>query len=372
MRDSNWARWGATLAAGALALTVAAPVAAQDSAVTKVGYVSPEAAADFGWNEQGAAGAQAAADSVGAELIMADDSGYGDVEPVLNSLADDGVNFVVAQASGYNTTAPIFAQDSGIPVLVYDNPDALTEGLVASAGTAGEQGGYLAGVLAGSQTQTGTVGIVLSAATDLNWLRQAGGFVAGARAANPDVQFQKAVIDEFGYADSEGGNRVTTQLIGAGADIIFGMGNGSSFGMLQAIENNVPEGADQAWFIDVIGDKTSIDEQGVLLSSVLWDFGPTLTAAIGQVNDGTYGTENFVLDIANGGLSLLATDHITAETQAAIDAAKAQITSGEIEVPVAVTPEELDGIIAGDSMAPAGSMAPTESMAPEESMAPSE
>ncbi len=251
-------------------------------------------------------------------------------------------------------------------MLVVDNPDALTEGLVASVGTAGEQGGYLAGVLAGSQTQTGTLGIVLSAANDLNWLRQAGGFVAGARAVNPDVQFQKAVIDEFGYADAEGGNRVTTQMIAAGADIIFGMGNGSSFGMLQAVENNVPEGADQAWFIDVIGDKSSIDEQGVLLSSVLWDFSDVYQQAVAQVNDGTYGSENWVLDITNGGLDLLATDHITPETQAAIDAAKAQIASGEIEVPVAVTPDELDAIIAGDSMAPAESMAPEESMAASE------
>lgn len=366
MHDSRKARWGVVLATGALALTVAAPAAAQDDAIEKVGYVSPEAAADFGWNEQGAAGAQAAAESVGAEIIVADDSGYGDVEPILNSLADDGVDFIVAQASGYNTTAPIFAQDSGIPVVVYDNPDALTEGLVASAGTAGEQGGYLAGVLAGSQTQTGTVGIVLSAATDLNWLRQAGGFVAGARAANPDVQFRKAVIDEFGYADSEGGNQVTTQIIAAGADIVFGMGNGSSFGMLQAVESNVPEGADQAWFIDVIGDKTSIDDQGVLLSSVLWDFSGMLEEAAAQVNDGTFGTENFVLDISNGGLDLLITDHITAETMEAIEAAKAGITSGEIEVPVAITPDELDAIIAGDAMTAEESMAPEESMAASE------
>lgn len=347
MRDSRRARWGAAFAAGALALTVAAPVTAQDGAIDQVGYVAPEEAADFGWNEQGAVGAQAAADGIGATLIMADGSGYGDVLPILNSLADDGADFIVAQASGYNTQAPAFAEERGIPVVVYDNPDALTPGLVASAGTAGEQGGYLAGVLAGSQTQTGTIGIVLSAANDVNWLRQAGGFVAGARSVNPDVQIQKAVIDEFGYADIDGGNRVTTTLIGAGADIIFGMGNGSSFGMLAAIENNTPEGADQAWFIDVIGDKTSIDEQGVLLSSVLWDFSGMIEQALAQVAEGTYGTENFELDIANGGLDLLITDKIQPETVEAIEAAKAQVVAGEVEIPVITTQDDLDALIAG-------------------------
>ncbi|CAN5636711.1 hypothetical protein BH24CHL9_BH24CHL9_11150 [soil metagenome] len=110
MRDSRRARWGAALAAGALALTVAVPSVAQDGTIEQVGYVAPEEASDFGWNEQGAAGAQAAAESVGAELIMADGAGYGDVEPILNQLAEDGADFIVAQASGYNTTAPAFAQ----------------------------------------------------------------------------------------------------------------------------------------------------------------------------------------------------------------------------------------------------------------------
>ena len=364
MIENRRAHLGVALAAGALALAMAVPVAAQESpapaegtAIEQIGYVAPEEASDFGWNEQGAAGAQAAADSIGAEVIMADGSGYDDITPVLNQIAEDGADFVVAQASGYNTQAPAWAAESGIPVVVYDNPDALSPGLVASAGTAGEQGGYLAGVLAASQTQTGTLGIILSAATDLNWLRQAGGFVAGARSVNPDIQFQKAVIDEFGYADAEGGNQVTTQVIAAGADIVFGMGNGSSFGMLQAVENNVPEGADQAWFIDVIGDKTSIDEQGVLLSSVLWDFGPMLEQAVAQVGEGTFGSENFVLDIANGGLDLLITPHIQPATVEAIEAAKAAIVAGEVDIPAAMTQEDLDALIAGEAPAPAGSPA---------------
>lgn len=345
MRDSNGARWGAALAAGALVLTLAAPAAAQDG-VQEIGYVSPEAATDFGWNEQGLVGAQAAADSVGGTVIQADGSGYGDVVPILNQMADDGADFVIAQASGYNTQAPAFAEETGIPVVVVDAPDATTPGLVANVSTDAFEGGYLAGVLAATMTQTGTLGLVLSA-NDLNWHKQAGGFVAGAKSVNPDIQFQQAQIDEFGYADAEGGNRVTTQVIAAGADIIFGMGNGSSFGMLQAIENNTPEGADQAWFIDVIGDKTSIDEQGVLLSSVLWDFAGAYEQAVADIEAGTFGEEGYTLNTANGGISLLETEHISEDAAAAVAAAAAGIADGSIEVPVATTQEEVDAIIAG-------------------------
>jgi simple sugar transport system substrate-binding protein len=356
MRDPRRARWGAALAAGMLALAVAAPVAAQDG-VQEIGYIAPEPATDFGWNEQGLVGAQAAAESAGGTVIQADGSGYEDIGPVLNQMAEDGADFVIAQASGYNTQAPAWAAETNIPVIVYDNPDALAPGLVVSASTAGEEGGYLAGVLAASQSQTGVLGIVLSAANDVNWLRQAGGFVAGARSVAPDITFQKAIIDEFGYADTEGGNRVTSQLIAAGADVIFGMGDGSSFGMLQAIENNVPEGAEQAWFIDVIGDKSSIDEQGVLLSSVLWDFQGIYERAVQEINAGTYGTENYVMGLENGGLDLLITPHILPETAEAVEAAKAQIVAGEIEPPVTESQEALDALIAGESMAPSESAA---------------
>lgn len=339
MQNTRRTRWGAALAGGALALTIAGPAAAQ-SGVEQVGYIAPEAAEDFGWNEQGLVGAQAAADSVGAEVIRADGSGYGDVQPVLNQMAEDGADFVIAQASGYNTQAPAWAAETGIPVVVFDAPDATAEGLVANVSTDAFEGGYLAGALAGTMTESGVLGIVLSASGDVNWWKQAGGFVAGARAANPDVSFEQASIDEFGYGDGPGGNRVTTQVIAAGADIIFGMGNGSSFGMLSAIED-----ADGVWFIDVIGDKTSIDEQGVLLSSVLWDFSGTMEQAVADIDAGTFGTENYVLNAANGGIGLLQTDFWSDEGTAAVEAATAGIADGSITVPEVTNQEEFDALV---------------------------
>ena len=68
------------------------------------------------------------------------------------------------------------------------------------------------------------------------------------------------------------------------------MGDGSSFGMLQAVETATPPaGADKVWFIDVIGDKSdpSVDPNGVLLSSVLWDFTGAFEDAIAQIDAGT-------------------------------------------------------------------------------------
>ena len=52
------------------------------------------------------------------------------------------------------------------------------------------------------------------------------------KAENPAVKILYAVIGPAAYSDAAGGKRVTEALIAAGADIIFGQGNGSSFGML--------------------------------------------------------------------------------------------------------------------------------------------
>lgn len=348
--------WSAGLGAAALLAAAALPVGAQSPAasqaagatITTMAYISPEAATDYGWNQQGLMGAEAAAASIGAELIKADGSGYDDPAPILAQLKEDGAQFIIAQASGYTTTAAQFAKDNGIPVIVFDQPDQTTPDLVADVATDSQEGGYLAGVLAANATQTGKLGIVISA-DDTNWHKQSGGFVAGAKSVNPDIEFLWAQIGPAGYGDAAGGKTTTETVIAGGADIIFGMGDGSSFGMLQAIETATPpEGADKVWFIDVIGDKTPIDAKDVLLSSVLWDFSGTYNQAVQDIAAGTFGDAGYTLDAGNGGIALLQTDNAPAEAWAAVDAAKAGIADGSIVVPLTPDQASVEALIAGE------------------------
>jgi basic membrane protein A and related proteins len=315
--------------------------------IDKIAIVAPEKANDYGWNQQGVEGARKAAESIGADIEVADGAGYEDVTPILRQLADGGADFIIAQASGYNTAAPEVAQETEVPVVTYDKPDNTTPGLVADISTSAYQGGYLAGVLAGKMTKTNTLGIVESA-DDTNWHKQAGGFVAGARSVNPAIKIRLAQVGQAGYADAAGGRRVTNSVIAGGADIVFGMGDGSSFGMIQAVETaEPPSGADQVWFIDVIGDKTSIDKEGVLLSSVLWDFSGTFEQALEDIKNGTFGEEGYDLNVENGGMSLLQTEHIPDDVWAEVEDAKAGIIDGSVEVPVTPTKGELEALIKG-------------------------
>lgn len=312
-----------------------------ESKVANFAIVTPEKGSDYGWNQQSIEAAKKIAADRGIEVEVADNSGYEDVTPILRELATADADFIIAQASGYNTAAPDVSAQTEIPSLIWDNPEAAQPGLVANAEAQGQGGGYLAGVLAAETSKSGTLGIVISA-DDTNWNRMAGGFVKGAQSVKPDIEIKLAQIGQAGYADTAGGKRVTEQVIADGADVIFGMGDGSSFGMIQAVE-----AADGVKFIDVIGDKTKIDKQGVLLSSVLWNFDVLFNQALDDVDAGTFGEENYALDLENEGISLLQTDQIDDAAWQAVEKAREAIVAGEVEVPETTKKSQVEDLISG-------------------------
>ncbi len=305
--------------------------AGEGGTVLKIAVAAPEKGNDFGWNQQGVDGAIAAAAAFGVEIEVADALGYDDVRPVLRELADGGADLIIAHASGFNTAGPEIAVEFGVPVAIVDNPGATVVGLVADYTTSPHEGAYLAGFLAAKSSRLNKLGIVVSGEPP-SWNSQSAGFADGARSANPDVELLYAVIGPAAYSDAAGANRVTTALIAAGADIIFGQGDGASFGMLEAIETNEAADGGKVLFIDVIGNKSSIDDGGHLLSSVLWDFSGAFERMITDIEAGTFGQTNYDLGLADGSVDLLKTDLISADLWAEVQGLKQQILDGSVTV----------------------------------------
>lgn len=310
---------------------------------TKMAIVAPEKANDYGWNQQGVESAEAIAQELGAEIQVSDGAGYEDISPIYRQLAANGTDWMILWASGYNVAGIELAKETGVKTVVIGLFDeALVPGLVTDFETDAQQGAYLAGVAAAKMTKSGTIGIVASSSIDENWNKMAGGFIAGAKATKPDIRIEYAPIGEAAYADAASGKRVTETVIAAGADIILGMGDGSTFGMIQAVENATPpKGSDKVWFIDVIGDKSSIDTKGVLLTSIVWDYRPVFLAAVQEMQASTYGTTVHYLDLQNGGINLLQNDRIPAEVWTEIEASKQDIIAGSIAVPEIYTVDEI-------------------------------
>jgi simple sugar transport system substrate-binding protein len=288
----------------------------------------PEQGTDYGWNQQGVEAAKATAEKFGLEFIPAEGLGYGDVRPTLRELSEEGASLLIAHASGYNTAAPEIAAETGTPVAIVDRPDALKEGLVADYTLYGHEGAYLAGQMAALMTRTGTVGIVVSGEPP-SWNAQSAGFAQGVKATKPDVKIIYAVIGPAAYADAAGGRRVTESVISAGADIIFGQGNGSSFGMMEAVETSKATDGGEVWFIDVIGDKSSIDK-GRLLTSVLWNMEPVYSAMVEDLRNDTFGTKRYKIQVADGSVSLLETDNIPADVWEQVSATRDKFVDGSL------------------------------------------
>ncbi len=97
-----------------------------------------------------------------------------------------------------------------------------------------------------------------------------GGFAAGARSVSPNVKIVFATVGPAAYDDAAGGKRVASSVIAAGADVVFGMGDGASLGYIQAIET--AKSSNKVWYIGDIGNIAPIDKKHIQLSSVLWNF----------------------------------------------------------------------------------------------------
>jgi simple sugar transport system substrate-binding protein len=323
------------------AIGLAGPALAAE--VETIAILVPEQGTDYGWNQQGVDAARAAGEATGVEVIAAEGLGYGDIRPTLRELAADGVDLMIAHASGYNTSTPEIAAETGVPVAIVDRPDALEPGLIADYTLSGHEGAYLAGRMAAKMTRTGTVGIVVSGEPP-SWNAQSAGFAQGVMAEDPDVAIRYAVIGPAAYSDAAGGKRVTESVIAAGADIIFGQGNGSSFGMIQAVETNPATDGSDVLFIDVIGDKSELDT-GHLLTSVVWDMTPVYTQMIEDLRNDEFGTKSYAISLAGDSVKLLETPQIDEAAWEDVMALQEQIVSGEIEIDPIFDAEEVRALV---------------------------
>lgn len=321
-----------------LALGAFAPVAAQEATpsglerVDRVALITPADRTNQGWDQQAADAIDAVAARLGIEADVVDNAGYEDITPVLEDLANSGADLIICHASGYQTTCPEFAASAGVPVSVVENPGAVTAGLVSDVETQAQEGAYLAGVLAGKVSVTGTVAIVVSGEPP-TWNYMSVGFAEGLKASRPDAKLLYSVIGEAAYDDASGAKRVTDTVLAAGADIVFGMGDGASFGMIEAISSYSHDHPDApAHFIDVIGDKLANDTEGLILTSVVSDFQGVYEQELRDLDSGQFG-KVYTLDLRNGGVSLAALpDWVPADVVATVEQAQADILSGAVTV----------------------------------------
>ncbi len=297
----------------------------------RVAIILPASRADQGWNQQGADSLESLKKKWSLRTEIAENQGYGDIKPVIRDLADKGFDLIIAHASGYQTVAPEVAAEKAVRVATIENAKAVKRGLVSDIDTEAQGAAYLAGVAAGKMTRRGIVGIIVSAEPP-TWNRMSAGFMEGLYAVRPDARLLYNVIGDAAYEDAAGGKRNAEVQIAAGADVVFGQGDGASFGIMNACSANEARDGGKVWFIDVIGDKRNIDKKGILLTSVLFDYAPIYEQMFINIYMGTFGQEH-VLNVANNGVRLMDFHPDTPQhVKDAVEKARQGIVSGRIKV----------------------------------------
>jgi simple sugar transport system substrate-binding protein len=308
--------------------------------VAQIAIVTPETEADHGWNQQGLAGAEAAAKDLGIKLDKNENVGYDNTQTILTQIAKKGNDLVIAHASGFSTAAERANAATGVPMLVATEGTPIP-GKFSVITFEAQEGAYLAGIAAAMTTKTKSVGIVVSA-DDINWFTMSGGFIQGVRSVDPSIKVNIAYIGAAGYADSAGGKKITQQVIAAGADVVIGFGDGATIGYIAAVE----EAPTPVKYIATIGDVTEVvKDPSTVLTSIRWNFKDTDEQAVKDVENGTFGQKTYDLTVANGGITLQDSPALTAEIKAAVSKAEAGVKDGSIKVTKTTTKDQVTALL---------------------------
>jgi basic membrane protein A len=301
--------------------------------VTDVGRVN-----DRSFNQSAWEGVVAAAEGLG---LAEDDIKYIETQDA-KDYADNIQQFIDA---GYNVILSVgFALGDATTVAAMENPDVYFIGVdqfqgETIANLAGlifneDHSGYLAGVLAGSLSQSGTIAAVLG--TDLvpPVVAFNEGYVAGAKSVNADIKvistYHPGEISQA-FVDPEWGAATAKQALDQGADVIFGAGGSTGNGALQEIAT--AEGAGESVFcigVDTDQWNTVPEAQPCLLTSAMKLITPGVADLVAQAASGDFAGGNYLGEV---GLAPFHDfdDVVTDDMRATLDDVLAGLNAGEID-----------------------------------------
>ena len=247
-----------------------------------------------------------------------------DAAAALRDYASQGYNLVIGHGSQYGSSLQEIAPDFPDTSFAWGTTvDTFGIANIYAYEARSEEGGYVNGVLAANMSASNTLGVVGPIETGDAKL-YVDGFVAGAKAAKPDITVNVNYIGSF--SDVALATEAANTLVGAGADALSGTAQMVVGAIGVANENGVP------WF-GTQSSQTSLAPD-VVVANQVYDWTGVLNTIIEQVKAGTLGGESFALTLENGGLVMdYNPDYqIPEAAKAAADEAAAGIAAGTISV----------------------------------------
>jgi len=296
---------------------------------------------DHSFNDSAAQGMKQAAEDLGATCTEGEaqtSEAESAREDRLRQMADAGYSPIIGVGFSYsdavNAVAPDYPDLSFAVVDGFD-PDKTPNDNVAYLTFAANEGSYLVGVAAASTTQSDHIGFVGGVHVDLIRNFEVG-YVAGAKAVNPDIKIDIKYIEESdlsGFTDPAGGKAAAAGMYDNGADVVFQVAGGSGSGVFDA----AAEAGDGMWAIGGDSDQylsASKDQQPHILTSMLKRVDVATLDMIQSVADQKPLTSYQTYDLAKDGVGYATSgDFLSQDVQDTINGDADKIKSGGIKGP---------------------------------------
>ncbi len=291
--------------------------------VTDVGGVN-----DKSFNQTSWEGLQAlAAEDPTFEVNYLESKTDADYQTNINTFIDEEYDLIICVGYMLADATREAAEDNPEQLFAIIDDASIDLPNVACLMFAQEQASYLVGLVAGSVTESKTVGYVQGMVSDSMNLFGIG-YITGVLEACPEATVLQYNANNFG--DIAGGSTAAKDMITKGADVIYQAAGGTGIGVINACDE---EGI---WAIGVDTDQAPLAPEHVITSAMkrvdVASQDISKAVAAGEFAPGIH-----LYDLSNGGVDLAPTrDNIPAEVLELVEAAKAAIIAGEKTVPTSV------------------------------------
>ncbi len=308
-----------------------ADTAAAKPAALSVALLTPGPISDQAWNGGAYAGLQRIKDSLGARISHIQTKTPAEFDENFRLYGEQGYSLVIGHGFEYQDAAQRIGPD--FPKTFYVTTSGNQTGPnIAGLEFAFEDGAYLAGIIAGATTKTGTIGAI--GGQEIPPVRRSFyAYEAGAKSVNPSVKVITSYIGN--WDDASAGKEQALAQIGRGADVIFQNADAAGLGIFQA--------ARQSKNVRVFGansDQNNVAPE-VVIGSVVIDLPHAFLLVAKEIQAGTFKPRVISLgmktDVVRLVLNPALRNSIPASALAAVDSVTKQLVAGTFSAPVPPT-----------------------------------
>jgi basic membrane lipoprotein Med (substrate-binding protein (PBP1-ABC) superfamily) len=291
----------------------------------------PASITDAGWNALAYDGLLAIKKELGAEIKHVESRTPTEQEQHFRYYAERGYDLVFGHGYEFQDPAKAVAPDFPNTIFITSSGGTITNN-IAPANFRVEQPAYLLGIMAGLMTQGDKLGCI--GGQEIPSVKSTFiAFEAGAQSVNPKIEVRQVYVGN--WEDIGKGKELATALINEGVDFLFPNADAAGLGAYEAAENAQADGK-TVYTFGANRDKSEISKTTVLANAVIT---PKAFVKIAKtIKDGKFKKQIYTFNmLTDEAITLVYNpeikNKIPKKVLDAVEAAKAKILSGELEVP---------------------------------------